>query len=302
MRTFWLTYKAKEAGSPKGWPAAEMTKLVEHFRSDPANATQWWRISSHKAARVGDRVLLFKQGSDPRGIFGTGEIIEAPELRADETEPDMVPQHRANVRFDRLIDPRDGFLLELSTIRDVVIDDLVNAFASGNSVPEAVAAELERRLASASLGGEEADDASFDPDTADDLRERTFRAIRMRRGQADFRTALLEAYERRCAVTRCSVVEVLEAAHIMPYLGPHTNHVTNGLLLRADIHTLFDCGLLGIDPVTRTILIADAVRSSAYGTLEGKLVRQPRSAADGPSRRNLEKRHAVFVTQHGLTS
>ena len=59
-----------------------------------------------------------------------------------------------------------------------------------------------------------------------------------------FRDALIGAYAGRCAITGCSVLDILEAAHITPYLGPDTNHVTNGLLLRADLHTLFDTCLL----------------------------------------------------------
>ncbi|WP_200883691.1 HNH endonuclease [Archangium violaceum] len=52
------------------------------------------------------------------------------------------------------------------------------------------------------------------------------------------------AYGGRCALTDCEEPRVLEAAHIFPYHGPQTNHVTNGLLLRADLHVLFDLGLL----------------------------------------------------------
>lgn len=53
-----------------------------------------------------------------------------------------------------------------------------------------------------------------------------------------------------------TVVETLEAAHIVPYQGPGTNHSLNGLLLRADLHTLFDLGLLAIAAETLTILVA----------------------------------------------
>ncbi len=57
-------------------------------------------------------------------------------------------------------------------------------------------------------------------------------------------------YEHRCVVTGCTVIAVLEAAHIRPYRRPEDNDVKNGLLLRADIHTLFDLNLLGIEPGT----------------------------------------------------
>ena len=77
----------------------------------------------------------------------------------------------------------------------------------------------------------------------EDLRTRAHREITVRRGQKKFRKALFAAYRNRCAVTGSSVYFVLEAAHIDRYFGDHSNHVTNGLLLRADLHTLFDLQL-----------------------------------------------------------
>lgn len=81
----------------------------------------------------------------------------------------------------------------------------------------------------------------------EDRREFAERSVAVRRGQPAFRDALMDAYERRCAISECEIEEVLEAAHIRPFMGEHTNQVTNGLLLRADIHTLFDCGLITVD-------------------------------------------------------
>jgi predicted restriction endonuclease len=127
-----------------------------------------------------------------------------------------------------------------------------------------------------------------------DERERALRAIRIRRGQSGFRNALLEAYGGRCAITGCGVEDVLEAAHIVPYFGPCTNQTSNGLLLRADLHTLFDCGLITIDPLTRTVVISDALRNSSYAKLSGRALRPPRDDSKGPTRRNLEKRYRSF--------
>jgi putative restriction endonuclease len=85
-----------------------------------------------------------------------------------------------------------------------------------------------------------------------------------------------------------------EAAHITPYLGGLTNHVSNGLLLRADLLTLFDCGLLAVEPKTRTVVVAEALKASAYAKLSGKVLRPTKEAACAPSRRNLEKRYGLF--------
>ncbi len=68
-----------------------------------------------------------------------------------------------------------------------------------------------------------------------------------RLGQGAFRISVTEAYNRRCAISGEKTLPVLQAAHIQPYSeeGPH--QVNNGLLLRSDIHTLFDEGYITID-------------------------------------------------------
>lgn len=69
-----------------------------------------------------------------------------------------------------------------------------------------------------------------------------------RLGQGAFRVLVTDAYQRRCAVTGEKTLPVLEAAHIKPYAenGPH--RISNGLLLRSDLHTLFDLGYITVTP------------------------------------------------------
>lgn len=166
---------------------------------------------------------------------------------------------------------------------------LIRAQSSGTRVSDDVAAELERRLAPVLLAGtpalnsNEADNPAYDPASAADERERAKRAICIRRGQPAFRAALLAAYGGRCAVTGCDVEAVLEAAHISPYSGPSSDHVCNGLLLRADIHTLFDSGLLAFDPETRRVVLADRLRRSDYAHLASQALREPSNPAHRPS-------------------
>jgi predicted restriction endonuclease len=173
-------------------------------------------------------------------------------------------------------------------------------------VPDNVAAELERRLfsilsADPPINSEEADDPNICLDNLADDRQRAIRAILIRRGQPAFRRALLEAYGGRCVITGCAIEDVLEAAHIAPYRGSLTNHVSNGLLLRADLHTLFDCGLLSVEPTSRTVVIGDALKASSYVKIAGKRIRPPNNSAHGPCRRHLEKNHTMFkALQMGL--
>lgn len=69
-----------------------------------------------------------------------------------------------------------------------------------------------------------------------------------RLGQGAFRVLVTDAYQRRCAISGERTLPVLEAAHIRPYSdsGPHL--VSNGLLLRSDLHTLFDRGYITVTP------------------------------------------------------
>jgi len=120
---------------------------------------------------------------------------------------------------------------------------------------------------------------SYSP-SGKDTRIAVEREILCRRGQERFRNALRARYGDRCAVTGCSLLAVLEAAHIVPYRGHDDHAVQNGLLLRADIHTLFDLNLIGINPVTFEIEVHGDVRM-AYPELVGARLRH--SPEKGPS-------------------
>jgi putative restriction endonuclease len=218
MPAYWLTFKPHGPSAPRGWPIEKLRDLIRRFDIDPDAASEWWRIASHQAARIGDRVYLFKQGDDPRGIFGIGNIVGGPETRTVQSD-NLGPLPRALIRFERLVDPSTDFLLRLEAIDDVVPPSLITAQASGNSVSDEIASELERRLAppASPLEGGQADSDAFDPHSIDDARERAFRAIRIRRGQPAFRAALLSAYNRRCVITGCAIVDVLEAQPTSPH-------------------------------------------------------------------------------------
>lgn len=127
-----------------------------------------------------------------------------------------------------------------------------------------------------------------------DERQRTFREIVERRGQPDFRNKLIVAYAGRCAVTGCDAVAALEAAHIVPYTGPKFNHVTNGLLLRADIHTLFDLDLIGLNPESLSISLAPAIKATVYAGLEEQKLLRPTKAANAPNQDVLIERWKRF--------
>ncbi len=110
--------------------------------------------------------------------------------------------------------------------------------------------------------------------------------ITPRLGQGAFRVMVTDSYARRCAVTQERTLPALEAAHILPYAqgGPHTPQ--NGLLLRSDIHRLFDEGYVTVTPslhfeVSRRIR-EEFENGKHYYNLQGKPIAPPVQAEHRP--------------------
>lgn len=128
---------------------------------------------------------------------------------------------------------------------------------------------------------------------------RQLAAIRIRRGQRAFRDKLLSAWSRRCVITECRVIELLEAAHILPHAEETDYRTSNGLLLRADIHTLYDLQLLSVDRFMR-VHLAEPLINSEYSKYHGKKIeRRPERGADAPSVDGLHLRHVRFLEALG---
>jgi putative restriction endonuclease len=111
---------------------------------------------------------------------------------------------------------------------------------------------------------------------------------RARLGQGSFRTLVIDAYRRRCAITGESTLPALEAAHIRSYASDGVHQVSNGLLLRSDFHKLFDAGLVTVEPDLK-IRISNRIRDryfngKAYCRLEGQqLASLPEDSLDHPN-------------------
>lgn len=132
-------------------------------------------------------------------------------------------------------------------------------------------------------------EGAFDPTNLEDARESITTSIVRRRGRPAFRRKLIQAYGGRCAVSDCDCVDALEGAHIYPYRGSETDHVTNGLLLRADIHTLFDLGKISVDVTDYTLIVAPSLRDTTYGKLHGARLHLPSDPTCQPNRQVLSE-------------
>jgi putative restriction endonuclease len=111
--------------------------------------------------------------------------------------------------------------------------------------------------------------------------------VRRRLGQGAFSSIVRDIYHRRCAVTKERVLPALEAAHIKPYAesGPHD--ITNGILLRSDLHHLLDAGYVTVSSdyhfkVSRRIK-EDFDNGEEYRQLNGSRLYLPASRNDYPS-------------------
>lgn len=123
--------------------------------------------------------------------------------------------------------------------------------------------------------------------------------VRPRLGQGAFRVEVTEAYSRRCAITGERTLPALEAGHIRPYAksGPHETR--NGLLLRSDLHNLFDLGYLTVTLDYR-VEVSRRIREEFengrhYYALHGQpLAVLPRDADSRPGQEFLEWHHSIF--------
>lgn len=116
---------------------------------------------------------------------------------------------------------------------------------------------------------------------------------RGRLGQGAFRVLVTSAYQRRCALTGERTLPVLQAAHIQPFTEKGPNRTSNGLLLRSDLHILFDRGYLTVTPEYR-VEVSSRIREEFengrdYYRLRGEpLLVLPEEAEDLPGREFLQ--------------
>ena len=174
----------------------------------------------------------------------------------------------------RALDPRDS--RKGLTGGSKVDDDVWNQFY--DSAQETLDIEALNKLYLELWGASETIKAErtythFGEAPNDDPNELQAFAAKVRRGQPQFRDNLLEAYGGRCVICGHGPDTVLEAVHIVPHAVSGINELDNGLLMRADLHYLFDAGLLRIKPKSKKIVMDKSLKGSTYYYLHGKPLR-----------------------------
>lgn len=128
-----------------------------------------------------------------------------------------------------------------------------------------------------------------------DPEARRFVRALQRERQSKFRQSLIAAYSGTCAVSSTDVVDALQAAHIDPYRGRRSQVVQNGILLRADIHLLYDANLIAIEPETHVLRLADAIRGSVYEQYAGRAIMTPKDQELRLSDELLNRHYEQFI-------
>lgn len=116
--------------------------------------------------------------------------------------------------------------------------------------------------------------------------------------QNQFKEKLMDAYQRCCSISGCKTECALQAAHIFPAGNEGSFDVRNGLLLRADIHLLFDKGLIRIEPETLKIHLSKSVTDSEYQKFQGKKLRRTRDPRQMPDIQVLKWKWVHDVLSH----
>lgn len=131
------------------------------------------------------------------------------------------------------------------------------------------------------------------PFAADGARYGDYYLQKARLGQGAFRVLVTDAYQRRCSITGERTLPALDAAHIKPFSESGPNYTRNGLLIRSDIHKLFDKGYVTITPEYR-IEVSRRIKEEyengrEYYTYHGKrLITLPKNINDMPSKEYLQ--------------
>lgn len=114
-----------------------------------------------------------------------------------------------------------------------------------------------------------ADEENVSEALNDKERKEITRQLRSRNGQAQLKKNLLRLYKGKCCISGTSIKDILHACHIVPHATSGNNRSTNALLLRSDIHDLFDSNLIGINPLNSTVSVNKSLRYTEYFKYNG---------------------------------
>lgn len=286
MRRFVLKVNSSDCPSGRGRPLSRLEWEGGVVLADRPRQRKDGRLLSLDERRdpeAGDQLLIWvnEDSGGGSGLTATARVVDSQyhegrlRIHIDQVSPfpgprldrsDLARRRSSSEVFDEL---------HRSTVKTLSAIDA----SAWNEVVEAAAGK--QGLSPAAEAGTDVTDG---PELADapGERERAWRVIEQRADRGPFRDALLRRHGGRCAVTGCTVPDVLEAAHLAAHAAgdPARDRPENGILLRADIHTLFDLGLMSVEPATRKLWVASRLDGTEYAAMRGRPVETQADAAN----------------------
>lgn len=261
------------------------------YDDEPDQYYSWdTTVSNGRHVRVGDRIVVWNSAA---GAIGAS-VVESIESSTAHKRLSRCPKcGRAGLKERRTLSPR--FRCQTCTAE---FDDPVTRFEVVDTFRcrhDAAWVSLDGRISARELRGLAVSPRSFlsirpldwgrfsrrlgmeDDLSLSDINQRELALpgghvrilTRARLGQREFRSRLIERFGLVCAITGEQPPEVLDAAHLYSYaeVGTHDEH--GGLLLRRDVHSLFDRGLIMVEPTTGRVRVARTVVPFVdYGSLD----------------------------------
>jgi hypothetical protein len=247
--------------------------------------------------RVGDRILNYMTGK--KVFFAVWKVTKEYEYK---------PEYRINgqsfpscvtVSKEVLLPPEDGIPFDRIKSRLKAFGELKNPkrwsvlvrpsarkFDEGDG-EVVLNALLEQARHSAALSEEAGKEIA---------RQKKLAEQATRPDQKEFSATLRRNYQSSCAITHCVTAEALEAAHVRVQKDTDDNGPENGLLLRSDIHALFDRCLITLSEDGRRVEVSDALKDPGYSFLRGATVRRP-SVGPPPSEGNIRSHRERFFAK-----
>jgi putative restriction endonuclease len=261
-----LSNRIVGAGYLSGWAPLTVSRAWEFFGQDNGCATE---------SEMRARIARYRRSTDLEADPEVGCIMlrDVRYFTPDQSMP-APPGWSANIV--------QGKSYELAGESGSYIEHLLAALLAAHGVSEIP------------------DDALSGPGTVPGEVFGLPRPVPVRVGQQAFKALVQEAYGRRGAITGDKIVPVLQAAHIRPVTDAGENRVDNGLLLRSDVHTLFDRGYLGVHPERKTLLVSPRLRRD-WGNGEEFYQREATHEPISMPLRAADRPHAEFLQWHADT-
>ena len=241
--------KAKLYGASLKWATLVYVERMSPGDNNLTNLNRWCRLS----------YLLNNQ--DPALYFwSTADLKDADLEGVDLTEAELplANLQGANLRKANLV----GTNLDKARILDANLEEAT--YSQATILPRLNQMQQQSLILVNPPLKPDNKEVLVDLKSLKDERKRTNVERVIRKHQGKFRASLLDAFQGKCAITACDVERALDAAHIFPYRGEKTDCAWNGILLRLDLHRLFDSYLLTIDPLSGRVYLEPSLMNS-YG-------------------------------------